>query len=76
MDPGITRVKDSYVLVFPWSQAMPKFLASLPPRFQWTLHNLVAHPLSEVLFQVGLEDASNWVHDQTIPVHEPGTGRG
>lgn len=50
--------------------------ASLPPRFQWTVHNLVAHPLSEILYQVGLEDLSNDVHDFTIPPHEKGTGRG
>lgn len=53
-----------------------KTLGKLPARFQWTLHNLVAHPLSEVLFQVGLESASNWVHDASIPEHESGTGRG
>ena len=55
---------------------MPRYLAMLPERFQWTLRNLVAHPLSEVLFQVGFEEWSNWVHDITIPEHEPGTGRG
>lgn len=45
-------------------------------RFKWTLHNLVAHPLSEVLFQVGLVELGNRIHDATVPVHEPGTGRG
>jgi hypothetical protein len=54
----------------------PILLSKLPERFQWTLHNLFAHPLSEVLFQVGLEHWSNLVHDWTIPVHEPGKGRG
>ena len=51
------------------------FLSKLG-RFQWTLHNLVAHPLSELLYLVGLEKASNWIHDATIPTHEPRTGRG
>lgn len=55
---------------------MGRLLGRLPPRFRWTLHNLVAHPLSEVLFQLGLVDASNRVHDATVPDHEPGTGRG
>ena len=45
-------------------------------RFKWTLHNVFAHPLSEVLHQVGLESAGNWVHDATIPAHLPGSGRG
>lgn len=39
----------------------------LPARFRWTLHNLVAHPLSEVLFQLGFEDLGNRLHDATIP---------
>lgn len=50
--------------------------AKLPKRFQWTLHNLIAHPLSEVLFQFGFEDAGNWVHDWSVPLHDEGTGRG
>ena len=45
---------------------MPKFLSKLG-RFQWTLHNVVAHPLSEILAQFGLEKAGNIVHDLTIP---------
>lgn len=55
---------------------LPALLARLPKRLRWTLHNLVAHPVSEILFLVGLDALSNLVHDQTIPVHEPGTGRG
>ena len=45
-------------------------------RFKWTLHNVVAHPLSELLYQVGFEDSGNRIHDITIPTHKPGTGRG
>lgn len=44
----------------------------LPARFQWTAHNLVAHPLSEVLYQIGFERLGNVVHDATVPFHEPG----
>jgi len=55
---------------------LPRLLGRLPPRFQWTLHNLVAHPLSEVLFQVGLREWSDKLHDLTVPEHEAGTGRG
>ena len=57
-----------------------KFLAKLGP-FKWTLHNLVAHPISELIYLVGMgsalsERASNWVHDITVPEHELGAGRG
>ena len=55
---------------------MSRLLGRLPERFQWTLHNLLAHPLSEVLFQVGLRELGDALHDRTIPEHEPGTGRG
>ncbi len=50
--------------------------ARLPARFQWTAHNLIAHPLSEILWQVGFEKASDWIHDWTIPLHLEGEGRG
>lgn len=55
---------------------LPVLLGLLPERFQWTLHNLIAHPLSEVLFQVGLHRWSDAVHDGTVPDHVTGTGRG
>jgi len=55
---------------------LPYLLSQLPERFQWTLHNLIAHPLSELLFQIGLRRWSDRVHDLTIPEHVAGTGRG
>jgi len=42
----------------------------------WTVHNVIAHPLSELLYLCGLTRLSHWVHDVTIPTHEAGTGRG
>lgn len=56
--------------------SLPVYLSRLPERWQWTLHNVVAHPLSELLYQVGLADLSHHIHDVTIPIHIPGTGRG
>lgn len=44
--------------------------------FTWTFHNMVAHPVSEVLWLLGFHALSDWVHDSSIPPHEPGTGRG
>jgi hypothetical protein len=55
---------------------MKDALGRLPERFKWTLHNLVAHPLSEVAYQAGLRRLSDWIHDATVPTHKPGTGRG
>jgi hypothetical protein len=52
-----------------------KLLSRLGP-FKWTLHNILGHPLSEIVYLVGFEQASNWIHDITMPEHEPGTGRG
>ena len=51
-----------------------KALGRLPKRFRWTLHNLVAHPVSELQYQLGLcfgkEDWGNWVHNATCPEDE------
>lgn len=50
-----------------WGMTLRQLLARLPIRWRWTLHNLVAHPLSEVLYQIGCEGWSNIVHDGTVP---------
>jgi hypothetical protein len=50
--------------------SLPRALGRLPERFQWTLHNLVGHPVSELLFQVGLQELSGRVHDRTMPADE------
>lgn len=50
-------------------------MGALPERFKWTLHNVVAHPLSELAFQVGARRLSDWLHDATIPdKYEEGRG--
>ena len=45
-----------------------KFLGSLPVRYQWTVHNLLGHPVSEILHLLGLGSASGRVHDGTMPL--------
>lgn len=42
----------------------------------WTVHNLFAHPLSEIAYLLGFHQLSGMIHDGTVPVHEEGTGRG
>lgn len=46
-------------------------LARLPVRYRWTLHNLVGHPISEVLHLAYLPGASDWVHNITSPEEAP-----
>lgn len=36
-------------------------------RFKWTLHNLIGHPLMEILNLLGLTACGTWVHDATLP---------
>ena len=46
---------------------MQKLIAKLPEKYQWSLHNLIGHPLSEVFHIIGLESLSKKVHDGTLP---------
>lgn len=55
---------------------LPRLLSKLPERFRWSLHNLIAHPLSELLFQAGLRRWSDVVHDFTVPECERSAGGG
>ena len=46
----------------------------------WAVHNIVGHPLSEIVYLILLrsrtgERACNWIHDITLPHHRGGTGR-
>ena len=50
----------------------------------WTVHNIIAHPVSEVLYLISIlfvgreraEIISGWIHDVTLPDQLRGTGRG
>ena len=50
----------------------------------WTVHNIVSHPVSEILYLISLpfvgrekaENISGWIHDVTLPDQVRGTGRG
>lgn len=45
-------------------------------KFGWMIHNLIAHPISEVLYWFGYEKLGNRLHDATVPRHVTGAGRG
>lgn len=40
-------------------------------RFNYTIHNVVAHPLSEVFHQIGFTKLGDKIHDITLPIEEP-----
>ncbi len=50
--------------------------AATKEHFKWSIHNLLAHPLSEIAWLFGFEKLSNWLHDKSIPKHDVGEGRG
>lgn len=47
-----------------------RLIQRLPARFRWTIHNIVAHPVSEVLEQLGCRELAQIVHDATLPPRE------
>ncbi len=53
---------------------MKYIINKLPKRFQWSIHNLVAHPLMEITFQLGLHELSEKIHDSTAPTSEESQG--
>jgi hypothetical protein len=44
-----------------------KIINILPIRYKWTIHNLIAHPLSEIVHLLGNTDIANKIHDCTLP---------
>lgn len=44
--------------------------------FKWSVHNIIAHPLSEIFWLLGFKRMSDWLHEISIPKHKPNTGRG
>lgn len=46
---------------------MRKFVTKLG-YFQFTIHNLIAHPLMEILHLVGLKSWGDFIHDWTLPL--------
>ncbi len=47
---------------------MKQLITKLPPKYRMTIHNIVGHPLMEILNLVGLETIANIVHDSTLPL--------
>jgi len=57
--------------VKPPPSAFRRFLTRLGP-FDYTLHNVVAHPLSEIAYLIGLKRLSRFIHDETLPADHDG----
>jgi len=37
------------------------------PKFMWAVHNLIGHPVMQILALFKFYDAAFWVHDVTVP---------
>jgi len=48
---------------------MRKFVSKLG-KFKYTIHNLIAHPLMELLHILGQTELGNKVHDMTLPIEK------
>ena len=46
---------------------MRKFVSKLG-FFKYTIHNLVAHPIMEILHLIGLSSLGDKIHDNTLPL--------
>jgi hypothetical protein len=42
-------------------------LRKLPKKYQWVLHNIVGHPVMEIVYQLGFGNLANDIHDWTAP---------
>ncbi len=49
---------------------MKSLIAKLPKKYQWSIHNIIAHPISEVFHIFGFDTLSQKVHDITLPPEE------
>lgn len=43
-------------------------LGDLPPKYQFTLHNIVGHPVCEVAELLGFEKFGLFIHRNTLPL--------
>lgn len=46
---------------------MKKIINKLPEKYKWTIHNLIAHPISEIIHLLGNTNLAAKIHDCTIP---------
>jgi hypothetical protein len=51
-----------------------KLLKLLPERCRWTLHNVIGHPMLELLNQLGLNQLGAKFHNWTDPTEDKGGG--
>lgn len=49
---------------------MKTLLSKLPLQYQWTLHNVVGHPLMGILQLVGAYELAEAIHENTIPLEK------
>ena len=49
---------------------MQNLITKLPEKYQWTIHNLIGHPMSEIFHLLGFENLSKKIHDKTMPIQK------
>ena len=47
--------------------SIQKLIDLLPPKFRWSAHNIIGHPVCEILSWVGLNELGVKIHDATLP---------
>jgi len=45
-------------------------IQKIPEKYNYTIHNLIAHPLMEVFHVLGYTDLGNKIHEITLPSRE------
>jgi len=65
--PHITLLSIIVTIVMKPKMKPTNLIDRLPARFQWSIHNLVAHPLMEIFYQLGFKDIAQEIHDKTLP---------
>jgi len=47
--------------------SIKNIITKLPDKYQYSIHNLIAHPMMEVLHLCGYTELGNKIHDATLP---------
>ena len=52
---------------------MRSFISKLPSKYHYTIHNLIGHPLMEIVYQLGFSNLSELIHSATTPEEQDQT---
>lgn len=51
---------------------MIRYILNKPSRLykNWIVHNIIAHPIMQILMLLGLNEVATYIHDNTLPDFE------